>query len=107
MESVHASFEIEKFDGSGDFGMWKFKIRKQFELQGLGNILNKDVIKDAKEDGDSSTKTDVDVKKDRLAKEKDTRARNLIFSSLTNMVLRKVMKETTALRVWKSLEGDY
>lgn len=110
MESVRTRFEMEKFDGSGDFGMWKFKMLMQLELQGLGNILSDETVKDAKEEvGDSSSsKGDgEDVKRDPLAKEKDTRARNLICSSLTNIVLRKVMKETTALGVWRALEGDY
>lgn len=98
---------MEKFDESGDFGMWKFKMLMQLKLQGLGNVLNKEVVKDTKVEEDSSSKTEEVTKKDPLAKKKDTRARNLICSSLTNMVLRKVMKETTALGVWKALEGDY
>ena len=44
---------------------------------------------------------------DLLKKEKDKRAKNLICSSLSNMILRKVMKETTALGVWKALKRDY
>ena len=104
MKSVHGKFEMEKFDGYGDFGMWKIKMLMQLELQGLRHILNEEADSSKKEsDGDS----DQDVKKDPLAKEKDTRARNLICYSLTNMVLRKVMKETTAIGVWKALEGDY
>ena len=79
----------------------------QLELQGLGNVINEKVVKDTKVEEGSSSKTEEVAKKDPLAKEKDTRARNLICSSLTNMVLRKVMKETTVLGVWKALEGDY
>ncbi|CAA7021882.1 unnamed protein product [Microthlaspi erraticum] len=44
---------------------------------------------------------------DPLKKEKDKKAKNLICSCLTNLVLRKVMRETTALGVWKALEKDY
>ena len=98
---------MEKFDGSSDFRMWKFKMLMQLELQGLGNVINEEVVKDTKVEEDSSAKTEEVAKKDPLAKEKDTRARNLIGSSLTNMVLRKVMKETIAFGVWKALEGDY
>lgn len=58
---------MEKFDGSGDFGMWKFKMLMQLELQDLGHILNKEADSSKKEsDGDS----DQDVKKDPSAKEK-------------------------------------
>lgn len=48
-----------------------------------------------------------DEEKDPKAKEKDKRARNLICSSLSNIVLRKVMREQTARDVWKALEADY
>lgn len=107
MESVHGKFEMEKFDGSGDFGMWKFKMLMQLELQGLGHILNTESDSSKKEDDGDTTVIDQDIKKDPLAKEKDRRARNLICSSMTNIVLRKVMKETTTIGVWKALEGDY
>ena len=108
MESVHGKFEMEKFDGSGDFGMWKFKMQMQLELQGLGHILTEaDSSTKVEATYDSDDITDKEVKKDPLAKEKDTRARNLICSSLTNMVLRKVMRATTAMGVWKAFEADY
>ena len=106
MESVHGKFKMETFDGSGDFGMWKFKMLMQLELQGLGHILMTEPIS-TKEETDGDSVTEKEVKKDPLAKEKDAQARNLICSSLTNMVLRKFMKETTALGFWKALEGDY
>ena len=77
MESVYGKFKMEKFDRSGDFGMWKFKILMQLELQGLGHILTAEPIS-AKEETDGDPGTEKEVKKNPLAKEKDTRARNLI-----------------------------
>lgn len=106
MKSVHTKFEMEKFDGSDDFRLWKFKMLMQLEEQGLGHILSTEATIPKEEDGDD-TVTEKEVKIDPLAKEKDTRARNLICSSLTNIVLRKVMRETTAMGIWKALEGDY
>ena len=44
MEKIHTKFEMEKFDGSGDFGLWKFKMLMQLELQGLGHILSNEVV---------------------------------------------------------------
>ena len=38
---------------------------------------------------------------------KDKKAKNIICMSLGNLVLGKVMKETTVLGVWKALERDY
>lgn len=107
MESV-TKFKMEKFDGKGDFGMWKFKMLMQLELQGLGKVLEDESAEESsseKDDSDSKLKAKEEL--DPKAKEKDTRVRNLICSSLTNIVLRKVMKEQTAKGVWKALEADY
>lgn len=35
MEPTLGRFEMEKFDGKGDFSMWKFKMMGQLEIQGL------------------------------------------------------------------------
>lgn len=71
MESVHGKFKMEKFDGSGDFGMWKFKMLMQLELQGLGHILAAEPIS-AKEETDGDPVIEKEVKKDPLAKEQGT-----------------------------------
>ena len=34
-------------------------------------------------------------------------SKNMICASLSNLVLRKVMKQTTSLGVWKALKKDY
>ena len=88
MESV-TRFEMEKFDGKGDFGMWKFKMLMQLELHGLGKVLQDESgeVSSLKDDDDSKLRAKEDP--DPKAKEKDTRARNLICSSLTNIVLKK------------------
>ena len=106
MESV-TRFEMEKFDGKGDFGMWKFKMLMQLELHGLRKVLQDESgkVSSLKDDDDSKLRAKEDP--DPKAKEKDTRAMNLICLSLTNIVLKKVMKEHTAMGVWKALEADY
>lgn len=98
MESV-TRFEMEKFDGKGDFGMWKFKMLMQLELHGLRKVLQDESgkVSSLKDDDDSKLRAKEDP--DPKAKEKDTRARNLICLSLTNIVLKKVMKEHTAMGV--------
>ena len=35
MDPTRGKFEIKKFDRKGDFGLWKFKILAQLEIQGL------------------------------------------------------------------------
>ena len=106
MESV-TKFKMEKFDGKGDFGMWKFKMLMQLELQGLGKVLQAESSEGSSEKDDDDLKLKAKEEPDPKPKEKDTRVRNLICSSLTNIVLRKVMKEQTAMGVWKALEADY
>ena len=56
----------------------------------------------SEKDGDDA-KTEVDPK--RAAKDK--RARSLIKMSLSDQIIRKVMKEDTALGIWKDFEKDY
>ena len=71
MESVHGKFEMEKFDGSGDFGMGKFKMQMQLELQGLGYILTVAASSTKVETmDDSDDVTDKEDKIDPLAKRK-------------------------------------
>ena len=35
---------MEKFDGKGDFGMWKYKLMGQLEIQGLLSVLKEDFM---------------------------------------------------------------
>lgn len=107
MKKSKVKIEVEKFDGKGDFGMWKFKMQMQLENADLDSVLNE-------EDTSSTSETDKDAEKETkpgtgglTRKEMDKRAKNMICASLGNLVLRKVMKQTTALGVWKALEKDY
>ena len=81
----------------------------RLEFQGLDLVLKEEEssssIKGKEKEGEVIEARNSPV--DPLKKEKDKRAKNLIFSSPSNMILRKVMKETTALGVWKALERDY
>lgn len=88
MEPTKGRFEVEKFDGDGDFALWKHKVLAQFEILGLDSVLQPE---------------EVDPK--RL--DKDRRVRNLLSMSLSDMVLRKVIKSKTALEMWTALESTY
>ncbi|KAF3520920.1 hypothetical protein DY000_02058624 [Brassica cretica] len=35
MEQTHGKFEMDKSDGKGDFGMWKYKMMAQLEIQDI------------------------------------------------------------------------
>lgn len=106
MDPTREKFEIEKFDGKGDFGLWKFKMLAQLEIQGLLSVLKEKTT--STPDGHKSEEEDeADDKKDIKKAEKDLRVRSLLSVCLSDVILRKIMHETTALSMWKALEKDY
>lgn len=105
MKPTHGKFEVEKFDGQGDFSIWKHKMLCALEILGLDSVLEEEVIKadDSVKDGNDAKKPEVDPKR----AVKDKHVRSLIKMSLSDQITRKVMKEDTALGIWKALEKDY
>lgn len=104
MDPTRGKFEIEKFDGKGDFGLWKFKMLAQLEIQGLLTVLHEVEPSESDKDKQEEGK---EVKKDLRKAEKDLRVRSLFSTCLSDVILRKIMNETTALGMWKELERDY
>lgn len=101
MDPTRGKFEIEKFDGKGDFGLWKFKMLAQLEIQGLLSALEEDsssssIGSSAKHDDDDDGEKDkkVDPKK----AEKDLRVRSLLSICLSDVILRK---SCTKQRHWE------
>ena len=83
-------FEVEKFTGSNDFGLWRLKMRALLVHQGLEEAL-KGIS------GLPETMSDQDKK---VLMEK---AHSAIMLSLGDKVLRKVLKEKTVAGVWTKL----
>lgn len=106
MEPTKARFEVEKFDGEGDFALWKHKMLAQFEILGLDSVLQPEEV-DLKGKGVASDDPDSKAAVDPKRLEKDRRVRNLLSMSLSDMVLRKVIKSKTALEMWTALESTY
>lgn len=83
--------------------MWKHEVLAQLEIRGLDSVLQPEEL-DPKGKGvaydDSDSKTKLDPK--RL--DKDRRVRNLLSMSSSDMVLRKVIKAKSALKMWTALE---
>lgn len=104
LDPTRGRFEMDKFDGKGDFGMWKYKLLGQLDIQGLASALdeNATLYKDSEklEEGAEPVLDPVKVAK-------DTRVKNLTGTCLSDMILRKVMHERTAYGMWKALERDY
>ncbi|GKE18328.1 hypothetical protein Tco_1425905 [Tanacetum coccineum] len=83
-------FDLEKFNGSNDFTLWKVKMRALLVQQGCAVALEGEdkFPKDMKEE----------VKKEILEK-----AHSAILLSVTDEVLREVVDQTTASGLWKKM----
>ncbi|GJZ37344.1 retrovirus-related pol polyprotein from transposon TNT 1-94 [Tanacetum coccineum] len=86
-----AKFDIEKFDGTGDFGLWRIKMRAlliQHGCEAALEVLPADMKAEAKA-------------------ELNKKAHSAVILCLGNKVLREVTGETTAAGVWTKLETLY
>lgn len=105
-----ARIEVEKFDGRGDYTMWKEKLMAHLDILGLSVAL--------KEEGDASAKVAESKEKDEVKdkeelektdalEEKRRKARSTIVLSVTDQVLRKIKKERTAASMLNALDKLY
>ncbi|GKD89662.1 zinc finger, CCHC-type containing protein [Tanacetum coccineum] len=90
MASSITRFDIEKFDGKNDFGLWQIKMRALMVQQGC----------------DAGLET---LPADMKAGEKATlvkKAYDTLILCMRNQVLREVTKETTAAGIWTKGRSD-
>ena len=89
-----SKFDIEKFTGVNDFGLWQIKMRSLLVQQGLLKVLG----------GESklSPTLSEEEREDLLEK-----AHSTLLLSLGDKVLRQVTKEKSAAVVWVKLETLY
>ncbi|GJS06050.1 retrotransposon protein, putative, ty1-copia subclass [Tanacetum coccineum] len=88
---TEAKFDIEKFDRTGDFELWRIKMRAlliQHRCEATLEVLPTDMEAEAK----------VELNK---------KAHSAMILCLGNKVLREVTGETTALGIWSKLEALY
>nr|GFA21069.1 retrovirus-related Pol polyprotein from transposon TNT 1-94 [Tanacetum cinerariifolium] len=86
-----AKFDIEKFDGTGDFGLWRIKMRAlliHHECEAALEVLPADM--------EAQTKAELNEK-----------AHSAVILCLGNKVLREVSGKTTTAGVWLKLETLY
>ena len=94
--SSSTRFDLEKFDGTGDFSLWKEKMQAILIYQRLDSALEETI-----------EKIEIDAVK---LKEMDTvikQARSVIIMNLADNVLRQVVGEKTALGIWNRLNQLY
>ncbi|RVW33033.1 Retrovirus-related Pol polyprotein from transposon TNT 1-94 [Vitis vinifera] len=87
-------FEVEKFNGSNDFTLWKLKMKALLVQQKCAQAI------------EGEEKLPVGL----TAAEKEevvSRAHSAILLSLADEVLREVADETTAVGLWRKLESKY
>ncbi|GJU00321.1 hypothetical protein Tco_1110659 [Tanacetum coccineum] len=86
-----AKFDIEKFNGTGDFGFWRIKMLAlliQHGCEAALEVLPADMKAEAKA-------------------ELNKKAHSAVILCLDNKVLREVIAKTTAVGVWSKLETLY
>jgi len=89
-----AKYEVEKFTGQNNFGLWRLKMRALLVHQGLEEALQGETALNAKlEERDKKILMD--------------KAHSEIILSLGDKVLRQVSKEKTTTGIWSNLEGLY
>nr|GFB55975.1 retrovirus-related Pol polyprotein from transposon TNT 1-94 [Tanacetum cinerariifolium] len=83
-------FDLEKFNGSNDFTLWKVKMRALLVQQGCAVVL----------EGEDKFPKDM---KEKVKKEIMAKAHSAILISVTDEVLREVVDQTTASELWDKL----
>nr|GEW37904.1 zinc finger, CCHC-type [Tanacetum cinerariifolium] len=86
-----AKFDIEKFDETGDFGLWRIKMRALLIQHGCEAVLEVLLV-------NIEAQAKAELKK---------KAHSAVILCLGNKVLREVTGVTTAAEVWSKLETLY
>lgn len=91
---VSTRFDLEKFDGKNDFGLWRVKMPAILTQQGVVGAL-----------AGAAALPEKLIEKERT--DILEKAHSAIILCLGDRVLREVTKEKTAAGVWAKLEGMY
>lgn len=112
--------EIDRFEGDGDFALWKVRMLAHFGVLGLKAILTDEKLlkddSDAKKEPESTSKDaakglagviDPPPEMDPAKFEKSEKAKDLIVLNVGNKVLRKIQHCETAAEMWSTLNKLY
>ena len=95
-------YEVEKFNGTNDFNLWKMKVKALLVSQRLGSALEETAAPSSDEE-----KTPKSSRAEAKRRGIQKRAHSTIVLSLSDEVLREVAGETTAIGLWKKLDSFY
>ena len=104
-----ARIKVEKFDGRGDYTMWKEKLMAHLDILGLSAALKETEAVEVQPDGSKQTEEEAKEKAEKMEAldEKRRKARSTIVLSVTDRVLRKIKKEQTAAAMISALDKLY
>ena len=92
MTSMTSKFEVARFDGTGNFGLWQTRVKDLLAQQGISRALNEK--KPAKVDDDKW-------------EEMQAQACATIRLCLTDQIMYHVMDETSPKKIWDKLEEQF
>ena len=120
MVNTKERIEIDRFEGDGDFALWKVRMLAHFGVLGLKAILTDDkLLKDDVDQKDEPESAMKDTGKglaglvaptpaiDPAKFEKSKKAKDLIVLNVGNKVLRKIQHCETAAAMWSTLNKLY
>uniref|UniRef100_A0A803P7G2 Retrovirus-related Pol polyprotein from transposon TNT 1-94 n=1 Tax=Cannabis sativa TaxID=3483 RepID=A0A803P7G2_CANSA len=87
-----ARFEINKFNGTNDFGLWRIKMKAFLVHNGISEAIDEESLKE--------------IDDEKKKKEIETKAHSVILLSLGDEVLREVSSEDKALGLWNKLKEE-
>ena len=104
-----ARIEVEKFDGRGDYTMWKEKLMAHLDILGLSVALKETEAVEVQPAGSKQTEEEAKESAEKMEAldEKRRKARSTIVLSVTDRVLRKIKKEQTAAAMISALDKLY
>ena len=112
--------DIDRFEGDGDFALWKVRMLSLFGVLGLKAILTDEKL--LKDDSDQKDEPGCAIKDtgkglaglvsptpaiDPAKFEKSEKAKDLIVLNVGNKVLRKIQHCETAAAMWSTLNNLY
>jgi len=92
MASMASKFEVVRFDGTGNFGLWQTRVKDLLAQQGISKALNEK--KPAKVDDDKW-------------EEMQAQACATIRLCLTDQIMYHVMDITSPKKIWDKLEEQF
>lgn len=109
---------VNRFDGTGDFSLWKIRMMAHFGILGLKDVLTDHKLEmvetipsssesQIEEDGATASESLTKVVPDPSKIEKSEKAMGLIVTSVGDHVLRKIEKCVTAAEMWSTLNRLY